>query len=197
MFLGYIAQGTCTAEVAYRVARCMAEHIVGNADKRIFLAEHTSVLTDKRKTVYIRIDNNTKTELAATHTLHYTAEILLQRFRIMGKIASRFAIKYFVINAQCLKQFGQDDASHAVDSINTYAEMCLLYSLNIYKAESQHRVYVATVERVVFYIMAESVYIGILKVFLFCNVKHFVAGSLVEKLALTVEQLKGIPLTRP
>ena len=30
-----------------------------------------------------------------------------QRFRIMGKIASRFAVKYFVINAQCLKQFGQ------------------------------------------------------------------------------------------
>ena len=90
--LSHITQGTCAAQVADRIARRMAKHIIGNGDKRIFFSEHTSVLADKGKAVYIGINNYAQVKTTATHTLHYATKILLQRLRIMLEIAIRLAI---------------------------------------------------------------------------------------------------------
>ena len=54
----------------------------------------------------------------------------------------------------------------------------------------------ALVERVVFDILSEVLYVGILKVFVLGNGEHFATVGCGEELALLVEQLQRVPLTR-
>ena len=194
--LGHIAQGAGAAKVADRVARRMAQHIVGNGNKRIFLAEHAAVLTDERQAVNVRVNHDAEVEAAATHTLHYAAEVLLKRFGVVGEVAVRRAVKYFIFNAKLPQQFGQDYAANAVYSVNADTETRLAHSLNINKLQVKYGLYVLTVECFVIRILPETVNVSINKVFTVGQRKHLVAVGLVQELTLAVEQLQGVPLAR-
>ena len=77
----------------------MSEYVVGNADQRVFLAEHPAILTDKGQTVDIGVDDDTQVEASLAHTLHDTLQVLLQRFGVMGELTGTFAIENFVTDA--------------------------------------------------------------------------------------------------
>ena len=174
----------------------MFQHIVGNGNKRIFLSEHCSVLTDKCQTVHIGVYHDAEIKSAGLHPVHYSAEVLLQRLRIMREVAVRIAVQYLIFNAQCLEKLRQDYASHAVVCIGTNPETGFSDSLYVNQLQCKHRVDMLLVICIILYIMSESVNTGIFEILLFRNSKHLVALFLVEKLSATVQQLQGIPLPR-
>ena len=59
------------------------------------------------------------------HAFHDAAEVLLQRFGVMGKLTRTLAVEYFIVNAEGLEELGQDDAADGVDGIGTNAELAL------------------------------------------------------------------------
>ena len=67
VFLCDVAQGTCAAHVAYRIAFLILKHIIGHSHKRVLFAEKRAVLTNKTKPVNIRIDCNAKISAASFH----------------------------------------------------------------------------------------------------------------------------------
>ena len=114
----------------------------------------------------------------------------------MGKVAIGLAVQYLVINAKGLQQIGENNAAHAVDGIHADAEAGLADGFCIDKLQGKHALDVALVEGVVFNVFSQMVHIGIFKRLFLGQAQHLVAFFLVEELALAIEQLQGIPLTR-
>ena len=92
MFFRHITQGTCRAEVRDGIAWGMRENIVGNTDESILFSKHPAILTDKRQTVNIRVNNDTKVVTALCHLVHNAGEVLLQWLRIVGKVTISLSI---------------------------------------------------------------------------------------------------------
>ena len=131
MFLGDVAQSTRRTQVGNRVSRRMAQHIIGHRDKRILLAKHLTVFTNEGQTVNIGVHNDAKIVATLADFGHNSAQILLQRLRIMGKIACGFTVQEGIFHAQSLQQLGQNDASDRVNRINSHLEMRFLDGLYI------------------------------------------------------------------
>ena len=112
----------------------------------------------------------------------------------MGEITCRFAIKYGVFHSQLIKEFRENDASYAIDSINTYFEASLFDSFLIYEVKSKYFFYVPTVGFVAIDIMTEVIYISIIETLTFCRCQHFSAIGSGKKLSIAVEQFEGVPL---
>ena len=77
VLLCHVAQSTCGREVADGVALGVAEHVVGNADECVFLAEHLAVLAYECQAVNVRVDDDAEVILAALHLVHDALKILL------------------------------------------------------------------------------------------------------------------------
>ena len=146
---GDIAQGAGATQVGYGVTLSMAQYVVCHADKGVLFAEHHTILADESQTIDIGIDHDTEIEVAALHAIHDAMKVLLQRLRVMGKVACTLAVENLVVDTQLLEQLGQDDASYRVDGIYADAELALADSLAVDKFQTQHRVDVALVIAVV------------------------------------------------
>ena len=173
----------------------MAEHIVCNANKCVFLAKHLSVFADKRQAVDIGVDYHAEVEAAACHLLHDAREILLQWFGVVGEVACRLGVEELVFYAQRVEQLGENDAANTVDGVDTNFEMRCLDSFYIYQFQCQHAVDVALVKCIVFSIVAQVVDIGILKRLALSDVEHFISVIFGKEFALAVKQLQRVPLT--
>ena len=66
--------------------------------------------------------------------------------------------------------------------------------IDIYKFQPQHSIDMATVKRIVKGTTAQTVYLGIIEIFCFCDVEHLCAVSGSQEFSFVVEQLQGIPL---
>ena len=56
----------------------------------------------------------------------------------MGEVAVRCAVEYSELYAESLKEFGQDNTTNAVDSVNTYLELSVLDSLYVSQLEVEY-----------------------------------------------------------
>ena len=114
----------------------------------------------------------------------------------MGKVTRGFTVEERVGHAQAVKQFGQDNATHAVDRVHTNVEMSIAYSLSINQFQVKNRLYVLVVKGVVGCVMPQCVNASILVIALFRYVEHLVPVAFRQKFALVVEQFQGVPLPR-
>ena len=192
---GDIAEGAGATQVGNGVALSMAQYVVGHADKGVLFAEHHTILADESQTVDIGIDHDTEIEVAALHAIHDAMKVLLQRLRVMGKVACTLAVENLVVDTQLLEQLGQDDASYRVDGIYADAELALADSLAVDELQTQHRVDVALVIAVVDGAGAKFVDLSIVEVFFLGHAQNLSAIGSREEFALAVEQLQGVPLT--
>ena len=194
--LSYVAQGACRRKVRHGVARCVLQHVVGYAHECVFLAEHLAILADERQTVYVGVDNDAEVVLAAVHLVHYTLQVLLERFGVVGEVAVGCRVEDGIFYAERLQQVGQDDAAHAVDSVYANLELSVADSVHVSQLEAEYALDMALVERVVACVRAERIDVGIVEVFLLGDAQHLVAVVLGEELAFAVEQLQCVPLAR-
>ena len=195
MTLGDIAQRTRRREVANGSARGVGKHIVGHGDEGVLLTEHLTVFLNECQTVDIGVDDDTHIIATLLQFIHDTSEILLQRLRVMSKVAIGLSIEELRLYTQCLQQLGQDDTTDAVDAVDDNTEASLANSLSIDKFECQHTFNVAAVHGVIFAIVAHVVDIGIEEVFGSSDAQYLLAFCLVEEFAFAVEKLQRIPLT--
>src|SRR3712207_3574996 len=194
MFLRNITKRTGRTQVADGVSGRMLQHIIGHTHKRVLLAKHLSVLTDECQSVNIGVYHDTQIITAFGQLAHDTAQILLQWFRIMGKIAIRFAIKESIIHAKFIEQFRQDNTSNGVNAVDNHVKPCLPNSLHIHQFQSQNGLNMAFVERIIIGIFAQMVHIRIIEIFLLGYRQHLVTVISGQEFTLTVEQFQGIPV---
>ena len=168
MTLGYITQGTRRAEIADCIAGRAAQHIVSHTYQSVLLAEHTAILADERQTVNVGVDHNAEVIATAAHLVHYSREILFQRFGIVREIACRFAVDDLILHTQFIKQFGQDDSSHTVYRVYAHAQFCTADGGKVDKLQCKHRLYMTAVVCIVCRIVAKMINIGIFKIFTLC-----------------------------
>ena len=196
MLLCHVAEGTGRGKVAYGVARCLAEHIVGYAYQGILLTKHFSIFANERQAVYVRVYYDTHVVATLLQLVHDAAQVLLQRLGIMCEVAVGLAVEEGVLHAECVEQLREDDTAYRVDRVHANLEVGILDSLNVHEFQGKHRVDVALVECVVFCIFAQSIYVSILEVLLLGDGKYLVAVGGSKELPLVVEELEGIPLAR-
>ena len=192
--LGDIAQCAGGTEVRHGVAGSVLQHIVGDAHKRVFLAEHLTVFADECESVHIGVHNDAKVVAACLHLVHDAVEVLLQRLRVVCEVAGGFAVDDGVFHSESLEEFGQDNATHAVDGVCADFEVCVAYGFYINEVEGEHGVNVTLVERLVLCVMSEIVDIGVVEIFFFCYFEHLVAIVFRKEFAFAVEQLECVPL---
>ena len=173
----------------------MAQHIVGHADKGVFLTEHFSVFADKGQTVDIGINHDTEIKAALLHLVHDAMKVLLQWLGVVGKVTCAVAIEYLVVYTKSLEQVGQDDTTYRVDGVHTNTELTLLDSFHVDKLQLEHRVDMALVERVIDRQRSQLVDLGIVEVFGFGIGQDLCTIGSCQELTFTIKQLQGVPLT--
>ena len=132
MLLGHVTERTGRRQVAYGVARSLAEHIVGNAYQGIFLAKHLAVLADERQAIDIRIDYDTHVITTLLQLIHDTTQVLLQWLWVVSEVTIRLTIEELVLYAERIEQLRKDDTTHRVDRIHAHLEVSILDSLHIH-----------------------------------------------------------------
>ena len=173
----------------------MRKHIVGNADKCVFLAEHLSVLADEGQTVYVGVNHDTEVVLSAAHLVHDAREVLLERLRIMCEVACWLSVEHFVFHAETVEQLRQNDSSNRVDGIHAHLEASLLHCFGIYQLKAEHVFDVPQVGLVAVDKVSQFVNRRVAEVLALGNVEHLSTVFSREELAIAVEQLQRIPLT--
>ena len=192
--LSNVTQGSGGTEVRHGVTRGLRQHVVGNADQRVLLAEHCAVFTDECQTVYIGINDNAQIVVACLHLVHDAAQVLLQRFGVMGKVARHVSIEKLIPYAEAFQKFGEYDAAHTIDAVNTDRKAGLPYCIGIDQIQVQYGLDVTVVEAGVCNDFTQMVDLSIAEVLFLSNLKHFVAVGSCQELAFAVQQLQGIPL---
>ena len=113
----------------------------------------------------------------------------------MLKIARRLGIKRCdIFHSKCFQQFGQDNAAHGIDRVESHLEVGSLDGWNIYEVKAEHKFDVLLVVGVVFGVFPQMVNVGKVEVFSFGYAQHFVTFLGVKKFAILVEQFQGIPV---
>ena len=133
--------------------------------------------------------------MTGLHLVHDTLQVLLQRLRIVGEVAIGFLVEELEAYAQTFEQLGQDDASHAVDTVDTNGETGLTNHICIDQSKVHDAVDVTLVETMVLHIFAQRVDIGILEILALSDGQHLGTIGSGKELALVVQELQCIPLT--
>ena len=92
VFTGYITQGTSRAQVGYRIARSMLQHIVGHSNQCIFFTVHHTIFANHRQTVNVRVYHKCHIRFSPFHQVHDVSEILFKRLRVVLEVSGRFTI---------------------------------------------------------------------------------------------------------
>ena len=174
----------------------MLQHVVGHSHERILLAEHRSVLTDKGKTIHIRVNHETDVVTALAQQIADFAEMLFQRFGIMGKVAGGFGIqRSYGGHSQLSEQFGKNHATHGIDSINRHGEMRAPDGFDIHQLQFFHKFYMTLVIAEILGIATQTVNIGKFEIAVVGQAHHL--GSLCgrQELATLVQEFQSVPLT--
>ncbi len=116
----------------------MIEHVVCDRHERVFLAIHLTILLNEGQTVDVRVNHNSQIVAAISHLVHDAAEVFLQRFRIVSKVACALTIEKLILHAQRIQQMGKDKTANRVDAVNTYLEMSLADSFRVNEVKLQH-----------------------------------------------------------
>ena len=160
----HIAQGTGGAEVAHSIAALFLQNIVSHGDEGVFLAIHSTVLTNHGKAVNIGVNYEGKVMVAQLHKIFDVGKVLLQRFGIVTEVAGRVGIQTGnFLHAELLEQVGQDNAAYRVHAVKSDLKMRLTDSLDIHKLKVLHKVDVLLAETEVLVIPTEMVHVSILK----------------------------------
>ena len=112
----------------------------------------------------------------------------------MGKLAGTLTIKNLVVNAQGFEQLREDDATHRVDGICTYAELTLTNGFHIGQSQLEYRLYMTLIQRIVNSHMSQFFYRCIVKGFSLSNTKHLCSVGRRQELTLAIQQFQGVPL---
>ena len=193
----HVAQGAGGTQVAHGVARGVLQDIVGHGDQCILLAVHRAVLAEEGQTVHVGVHHEGDVLSALLHQCLDVGEVLLQRLGIVLEVARRLGEQSGdVLHAQLFEQLGQDDAAHAVYGIEGHVEVGLANSLHVHEVEAQYEVDMLLVVGVILAIGTQVVHIGIREILCLGNAQHLVALLGVQELALLVEQLQCVPLSR-
>ena len=175
----------------------MLQHIISNSHQCIFLSIHRTILAEQGQTVHVRVNHKCNIMTTLLHQILNVTQILLQRFRVMLKIASRFCIKAgHLLNTKLLQQLRQNNTAYRVHTVNSHLEMSITDSLHINQFQVFHHVNVFLVIRMVLTIMSQMIYVRIFKGLLFSNTQHLVSLFLIQKLTMLIKQFKGIPHSR-
>ena len=193
---GDISQCACGGEVADRVTGCVLEHIVGNADQRIFLAEHVAVLADDSQTVNIRVNYKSYIRLATTQQVANLGEMLRQRFGVMREVSVRCAVEADnILHAECLQHSRNSQSANGVDAIDSHGEVSLAYRLGVHKFQVQYVLHV--VGQIILVLdSAEFADLGESEVFALGDGEYLFALLVREKLSALVKQFERVPLHR-
>ena len=114
----------------------------------------------------------------------------------MGEVACAGAVEYLIVHTDGIKEFGQDDAAHAVDGIDADAELAALDGLDVGELQLKHAVDMTQVKRKVLNIVSQLVDLGIVEVLACSDVEHLGTVGRRQEFALAIQQFQGIPLTR-
>ena len=133
--------------------------------------------------------------MTGLHLVHDALQVLLQRLRIVGEVAIGFLVEELEAYTQAFEQLGQDDASHAVDAVDTNGEASLTNDIGINQSKVHDAVDVTLVETMVLQIFAQRVDIGILEILALSDGQHLGTIGSGKELALVVQELQCIPLT--
>ena len=195
ILLRHIAQTAGGGQVADGVARRMLEHVVGNGHKRVLLAKHGAVLADEGKAVHIGVNHEADVVAALAHKVANLGEVLLEGFRIVGKVARSICVDARHLgHAELAEELGQDDAADRVDRINGHIEMSAANSINVHEFKVLHQFDMALVVGQVLDVAAQGVNVGKLKVAVVGQTYNLRSLFGLEELALLVKEFEGVPL---
>ena len=147
----------------------MRENIVGNTDESILFSKHPAILTDKRQTVNIRVNNDTKVVTALCHLVHNAGEVLLQWLRIVGKVTISLSIKDCVCYTELVEKLWQDYSTNAIDRVNDDTEASLADRLCINEFQCEYAVYVTLVKGIILRIFSYVINVRIVEILLLGN----------------------------
>ena len=196
----------------------MLKHIVGHADKRIFLAEEFARLLHECKTINIGVNDDAKVVgttglVGSLHEVGNAREVGNDGFGSVGEVAGRLAVEFHDFNAKFLEQLGNNYAADGVDAVADNAEIRFPDSLDIDESEVQHFLDMIlgiileddVAERIAFIVgrrlglrLLACVGLGSdgreVEILSLGNLEHLFTSGLVEELSVAVEQLEGVPL---
>ena len=173
----------------------MFQYIVCHRNQCIFFTIHHTVFADHRQTVYVRVNDKRYISFSTLHQVHDISQIFFQRFRIVGKVSGRFAIEFFdVFHPQTFQQFGQDDTSYRVHTVDSHCEISFFDSLNVYQIECQYTVDMFFIISQVFAIRSQMIDIRIIELLGSSNTKYFLPFGCIQEFSMLIQQFQCIPL---
>ena len=114
----------------------MREHIVGHADQSIFFYKHLSVLAYDSQTVDIRVYDKSHIGFTLTQEVTYLGQVFGKRFRIMRKMACRFAVETNdILHTQSLQHSRYGDAAYRVDAVDGYGKVAFSNGLCMHERQ--------------------------------------------------------------
>lgn len=174
----------------------MLQHIVGTSHEGIFLAEHATVLANQGQAVNIGVNHDTEVMTSLTQEVANFAQVFLQGFGVVGKVAGRLYIESGNLRyTKLTEKFGQDDTTYRVYGINSHGEVSATDGININQFKLFHHFNVTLVVAEVFGIATQAVNVSKVKVAAIGQTHHFRSFFGREELTLFVQELQGIPLT--
>ena len=195
VFFGHIAQTTCRGEVTYGVTGRVLEHIVCHGHEGVFFTEHGTVFANQGEAVGVGIDHKTDVVATFTHEVANLAEILLERFGVVCKIAGGFAVQQgHLRHAELPEQLGNDDTAHGVHCVEGNSEVRTTNGFHVDKLELLDQFNVTLVVAVVLNETTEVVDVYKLISFGVGGTHHFAGFRRGKELSLFVEELEGVPL---
>ena len=197
MRTGHIAQGAAGAQVAYRIARRMTQHVIAHGYQRIFLAEHLPVLANNSQAVHIRIHHEAHIRFRLRHQGGNLRQVLGKRLGVMGEITMRRAMQLeYLLHAQGVQQIRQHDTSHGVHAIDRHPEISGTNRLHIHERKRQHPLDMLLLITRILDNLAQMLHIGEREILGSGDAQHLGSLSGIEELTPLVQQLQGIPLLR-
>ena len=173
----------------------MLEHVVGNADEGVFLAEHVAGFADESEAVDVGVDDDAEVAVVLAHAVGDLREVLRYGLGVVGEVAGGVAVELDdVVDAEGAEEARDGDATGGVDGVDGDLEVRLAYGVGVDEFEREDALDMAVDFVVEGGDVAEVVDVGVEEVGRLGEAEDFLAFGVGDEFAAGVEELECVPV---